>query len=423
MLRMLRTNRDIRALFFAQVVSYCGDWFAYVAFVGLIQDYSDVAFFVSLVYVAQTLPAFLVSPVAGATVDRFDRRRIIVAVSTVQAVAAAGLLLVHSRHTLWLGFLCLCVISALGSFVGPASQAGIPNLARSPEELKLASVLFGSLWGAMLAIGAAVGGVFAAAFGRDAAFKANAVSFVLAAVFVLFVRHPMQETRAAGVARPPVRPIADMGEALTVARRDPVILSLLASKAVFALGSGIVGVLAVLARRRLGAGDDGVGLLLGARGLGVAVGPIVGGRLVGKGYSRLLVLCGGAGCAFGVAYLGLSVAPNLLIAAVLVLIAHLGGGAQWTLSTYGLQRRVPDAIRGRVLAGDAAIVMLVLTISNLAAGLVVGGIGPRPAIAVFAVTGIVASGAYLYFTGPVRRRADADERADAFATLPGVESS
>ncbi|MEZ5259616.1 MAG: MFS transporter [Ilumatobacteraceae bacterium] len=111
---MLRSNRDIRSLFFAQVVSFCGDWFAYVAFVGLIQDVSDSALLVSAVYVAQTLPAFFSSAIAGAAADRYDRRRIIMTVSSVQAVAAAGLLLVHSAGSLWFGFVCLSTISALG---------------------------------------------------------------------------------------------------------------------------------------------------------------------------------------------------------------------------------------------------------------------------------------------------------------------
>ncbi len=410
MWRMLRSNRDLRALFVAQVVSYCGDWFAYVAFVGVIQDLTDVALVVALVYVAQALPAFLVAPLAGAAADRFDRRTIIRTVSAGQAVAALGLLVVRSVGTLWIGFVCLCVISALGAFVVPAAQAGIPNLARDPDELKQASVLFGSLWGAMLAVGAALGGVFAAVFGRDAAFVANALSFVVAVIAVSVIRRPMQAPRsdAVGSGRR-LRPLADMGEAVTVARRDPVILSLLASKATFALGSGIVGVLAVLAKRDLGAGDAGVGWLLGARGLGTALGPLLGARLVGKELSRVVALCGGAAMAFGISYVALSASPTLAIAALIALVAHLGGGAQWTLSTYGLQRQVPDAVLGRVLAGDAAIVMLVLTTSNLAAGALVGVVGARPAVAAFGLIAVGASIAYVAATRPVRRRLHAAE--------------
>jgi MFS family permease len=413
---MLRTNRDIRSLFIAQVVSFAGDWFAYVAFVGLVQDLTDSPLLVTMVYVAQSLPAFLMSAVAGPAADRFDRRKIVRTVSVVQAIAAAGLLLVGSAGSLWFGFLCLCVISALGAFVGPASQAGLPNLVHGDEQLKQASLLFGSLWGAMLAIGAAVGGLVASVFGRDVAFIANAVSFVGAAVFVSLIRRPMQAPRAQTDGPPTrMRPIADMHEAFSYARKDHALLALLASKATFAMGAGIVGLLAVLATDELGGGDGATGLLLGARGIGVALGPLIAARLVGPELSRVLLLCGCAGLSFGVCYLGLSIAPVLAVAVPFALLAHLGGGAQWTLSTYGLQRRAPDHIRGRIMAGDFGIVTLIITVSNLAAGGLAAVIGVRAAIASFAVLGLLAGGAYLLFTRPVRAALLAAESALAAA--------
>ncbi len=401
MYSMLRTNRDIRWLFIAQVISYAGDWFAYVAFVGLVQDFSDSKLLVTMVYVAQSLPAFAMSAVAGPAADRFDRRNIIRTVSLIQAIAAIGLLVVDSSSTLLLGFLCLCAISALGSFVGPAAQAGIPNLARDADELKQASLLFGSLWGAMLAVGAALGGLVATVFGRDAAFIANAVSFVLAAGCVTMIRKPMQVARASE-ARSRMRPIADMREAFVYARTDSTLLALLASKATFGLGAGIVGLLAVLATENLHGGDGATGLLLGARGVGVAAGPLIAAKLVGPSLSRVLLLSGCAGLAFGVCYLGLSVAPVLAVAVPLALIAHLGGGAQWTLSTYGLQRRAPDHILGRILAGDFGMVTLIITVSNLAAGTLADAVGARWAIAVFAVLSLLAGATYLLLTSGLR---------------------
>lgn len=411
---LLRTNRDVRQLFLAQVVSFMGDWFAYVAFVGLVQDLTDAPILVTLVYVAQALPAFLMAPIAGPTADRFDRRRVIRTVSVVQAVAAAGLLLVGSAGSLWFGFLCLCVISALGSFVGPAAQAGLPNLTRSPEELTKAALLFGSLWGAMLAIGAAVGGVVASTFGRDVAFVVNALSFVVAALAVSLIRRPMQAERGEDAPPPSrMRPIADMGEAFGHARRDSVLLALLASKATFAMGAGIVGLLAVLATEDLGGGDAATGVLIAARGVGVALGPLIAAKLVGPSLARVLLMCGSAGLAFGVCYLGLAVAPTLALAVPLAFLAHLGGGAQWTLSTYGLQRRAPDHIRGRILAGDFGIVTLIITLSNLAAGALAGVVGARWAIATFAVLGLAAGALYLVLTTPVRARLAAEPEPEA----------
>jgi len=420
MFALLRSNADVRSLFIAQVVSYMGDWFAYVAFVGLVQGLVDSPLLVSLVYVAQALPAFLLSPVAGSAADRYNRRRIIQVVSALQIVAAAGLLLVDSTSTLVLGFACLCMISALGSFVGPAAQAGLPNLVRTPEELKKGSLLFGALWGAMLAIGAGLGGLFASAFGRDAAFVANAVSFAVACLFVTLIRRPMQEPRSTTEAQGRgMRPIADMAEAIRYARQDHVILAMLASKASFAMGAGIVGLLAVLATQEFNGGDASTGLLLGARGVGVALGPLIASRLLGPDLSRVLLMCGGASIVFGVCYLSLALSTALWMGLVLVFVAHLGGGAQWTLSTYGLQARSPDSIRGRVLAGDVGFTMLIITLSNIAAGVLAGLVGPRLAIATFAAMGLVAGAVYLTLTRPIRRRLDADPTGGVLVTATG----
>jgi MFS family permease len=60
--------------------------------------------------------------------------------------------------------------------------------------------------------------------------------------------------------------------------------------------------------------------------------------------------------------------PTIWLAGVFVMLAHLGGGGQWTLSTYGLQLIVPDHIRGRILAFDDALITFALAVSSLLAG-------------------------------------------------------
>jgi MFS family permease len=86
------------------------------------------------------------------------------------------------------------------------------------------------------------------------------------------------------------------------------------------------------------------------------------------------------------------------------MFAHLGGGAQWTLSTYGLQVRAPDDMRGRVLAGDFALITLSLAVSSVAAGLVSEQVGARATVAIFGALAAVASLAYLALTRNVRAR-------------------
>ena len=254
MLALLRTNRDLRWLFVAQVVSFMGDWFTFVVLAGMVKDATGSEFLVSLAYVSFSLPAFLASPIAGPVVDRFDRRRLLVIISGMQAVAALGLLTASPSHV-WPLFLFQGTISALAAFVKPAIDAGVPNVARNPEELRKANVLFGSTWGVMLAVGAALGGVFSEAFGRQAAFIADAVSFVIAMALFALIRGRLQEQQHAH--RAPINVVADMKEAGSYARKDHAVLALLASKATFAIGAGTVSQLPVLATRCTGGATAG----------------------------------------------------------------------------------------------------------------------------------------------------------------------
>jgi hypothetical protein len=132
----------------------------------------------------------------------------------------------------------------------------------------------------------------------------------------------------------------------------------------------------------------------------------------------VLTICGWSSIGFATTYTLAAWSPALAVALVFVTLAHLGGGAQWTLSTYGLQRRVPDAVLGRVMSGDFAIVTLVLSVTSIAAGLASGALGVRWAITVFAAIAAIAGSVYLLLTRDIRRRAD-ETRDEAHAAPPG----
>lgn len=403
MWQLLRSNADFRRLFVAQVVSYLGDWFSFVAIVGLVDDLTDSNFLVSLVMVAFSLPSFVASPIAGPMVDRFDRKRILVVVSGVQALAALGLLLV-GPGTVWLAFVFQSTVSALAAVVGPASGAAIPNIARDEAELVKANSILGSTWGVMLAIGAAIGGVFASVFGRDAAFVANALSFVVSGIFFFSIRTPMQAPRDPAQRRSRMRPVSDMREALGHARRDPVLLALVLSKTTFAIGSGVVSQLAVLASDVFGGGDASRGILIGARGLGAGIGPALAMRYTGQDLGRVITVCGLSSLTFSACYLVGAWMPLFFLAAVFIVLAHLGGGAQWTLSSFGLQLRAPDEMRGRIIAGDFALVTLTMSVTSALAGVLSDAFGVRQAISFFAIAASIASLIYINSTRSLRKR-------------------
>jgi MFS family permease len=399
---VLRSNASVRNLFFAQNVSVMGDYFTYVALVGLIKEATDSTFLVSLVYAAYVLPSFFFSPIAGPIVDKFDRGRIIVFVSALQAICGIGFLLSNADR-IWLALLTQIVISSLAVITLPAFGSALPNITRNDEELRQANALFGSSWGASVFIGSAIGGLFAATFGRTATFAADIGTFVLCAALISLIKVPLQERKAHSV-REPVRPIADMREAFHYAKENNVIFALMASKTTQAVGAGAVSQLAVLAIDAFNTGDGGSGLLLAARGFGAAIGPFIFMRFARNNMPRLLLLCGVGGVMWSIFYLCASASPSLWLAVISIGVAHIGGGAIWTMASYGLQTSTEDHIRGRVLAGDMGFAMLVTGLSSIGTG-VLGEIFPiRIAIALVAGISGLCSLSYLLGTIGLRKR-------------------
>ncbi len=424
---LLRGNPAFTRLYTAQLISFAGDWFTQVALLGLVLELTGSPMAASLLLVLQTAPFFLLSPIAGVVADRFDRRRVMIAVDLLRVGGALSLLLADDTGTLWIAFVATAGIAAGGAFFEPASAAALPNLV-SRDELPYANVLMGSAWGTMLAVGAAAGGLVAALLGRDAAFVIDGLSFLVSALLLLGIRRPFSERvdETTGAAAPagaeagsavaaateahaggaPPRPglLAATGETLSLARSDRRVASLLTVKAVFGIAGGVILLLAVFGEEVYRGGELAIGLLFAARGLGALIGPFLARSWIGTDQGRLFVGVAIALAVFMLGYVLLPLAPVLWAGAVCVFIAHLGGGAQWTLSTYGLQRVVPDRIRGRVFSIDFALVTLTMALSTVVAGLTADTLGPRTAMVALLVPGVLGGLAWAAYSRPLMSR-------------------
>lgn len=389
---LLGRNADFRRLFFASLISYMGDWFAFVAVSGFVTDRTGRGGLGALVYAASVLPVFLLSPVAGVLADRMDRRRLMVAVNLLQVLPALTLLLALRWGSPWLAIAGVTVLAALSAFLEPVANAVVPNLVE-PEDLSLAQAVMGSAWGVMLFVGAAIGGVVSAQLGRETSFLVDAATFVVAAGLVLRIRRPMQGARAAeGSLR------AHLAEVWNLARRFAPTRSLLVTKLGIGLSGGIVGLLPAFVLTRFRGGDDGVGMLLACRGLGALVGPLLGHLYTRGNGRRIFLACGGSMLLYGVAYGLLPFAPSLAWAAGCIMAAHLGGGAQWALSTYGLQVTTPDALRGRVLSLDFGLATLSIGVSSVFASGAAEVLGLDGASWALAAMAVLCGGSWLWWT-------------------------
>jgi len=400
-LSLLRRNPDFRRLYLASFISLGGDWFLLVALFALALELTGSAVSVALLVVSQEIPFFLVSPVGGALVDRLDRKRLMVACDLVRAALCLGFLLVHDAGSMWIAYALLAAISCLSAVFDPASSAAFPNLV-DDADLGPANALFGSLWGTMLALGAAIGGIVAATLGRDAAFLVDAASFAASAWLLSRIARPFGGRRDPEAEHPTI--LQATAETARYARSDHRVLALLAVKAGFGLAAGVMVLLSVFAENVFRAGTIGIGVLMAARGVGALVGPFLGRWAAGPEDRRLFHAIGFALAVFGLGYTAFGLMPSLLLAAPTVAVAHLGGGAQWTLSSYGLQRIVPDEVRGRIFAIDNALITLSFTVSSLVTAWAASALGERPAAVGLGLSAIAYAALWSSLTTDVRRR-------------------
>ncbi|MGH2445299.1 MAG: MFS transporter [Candidatus Limnocylindria bacterium] len=404
-LSLLRNNPAFARLYAAQLASFAGDWFATVALLGLALHVTGSAALASLVLALQTGGFAAAAPLAGMMADRVDRRKLLVATDVARVPVALAFLLARGPDTLWIAFVAVALLAIGAAVFEPTSSASLPNLVSS-EDLPAANVLIGSAWGTMLAVGAALGGLVAVTLGRDAAFVINALSFLLSAWLILGIRRPLQLPREPG--HHPSGGVTDaIATAIRFARPRRTVASFLLTKTSFGIGTGIVALLAVFGRNVFDAGDAGIGILFAARGLGALIGPFLVRSLMGTDDRGLLRGIGWSFVALTVAYALFPLAPGIWVAALLVFAAHCGGGAQWTLSTLGLQRATPDAIRGRVFSVDYGLVTLAIACSTLLAGLLADLIAPRLAAWVMVALVAVAGAAWFAFSRPALAAAPA----------------
>ncbi len=398
-LSLLRRNRDFRALFFASVISLGGDWFLWVAINGLIYEVTGKALYVGLAILAQEFAFFLASPIGGVLADRVDRRKLMILCDLARAVICVAFLLVGAE-TLWLAYVLLPLLASFAAPFDPAFSAATPNVVE-PEDLPAANALNGSLWGTMLAVGAGLGGVISAKFGADTAFLVNAVSFVVSAVLLSSIKRGFSEAREEHHEHPSA--IEATRETWRFARRDHRVLSLLAVKFGFGAAAGLLALIPVMALDVFDSGNVGFGILMAARGVGALIGPFLGHRIAGPGHRRLFPAIGLSLAVFGLGYIALGAAPSLAIAAVTICVAHLGGGSQWMLSTYGLQVIVPDHIRGRIFGFDYMLITLSLSVSAVVASAVADQIGAPDTIKILGSVALAWAGVWFVLSRGVRR--------------------
>ncbi len=300
---------------------------------------------VALVQSSNTLPFMVLSLVAGALADSFNRRKIMIAAQifvVVVSVMLAGLAW-YGLVTPWMLLVFTFLIASGGVIFLPSWQASMGDiLAR--EDLSAAVSLNGMSYNMMRSVGPAVGGAIVASFGAAAAFALNALS-CLPLIGVLLRWQPEQPVSSL----PPESLGSALGAGLRYALLSPALMRVMLRGGVFGFSAiCVLALLPLVARDLLHGTALTYGILLGAFGLGAIGGVSLNGQLGARFSNEMILRISFIGFAVGV--LALAFSPSLVLSCLALMLM----GPFWVLAlslfTVSVQLSTPRWVVGRALS-------------------------------------------------------------------------
>lgn len=387
---------EFRRYYIGQSVSVIGTWMQSVAAAWLVLQLShDSALALALFGAFSYGPILIFGLYAGALVDRFVHRDVLLLTQFISAVGAALYALLTMTHLINLPIL-FAIAALLGinqALYFPARQATVLEMV-GRGELASAVALNATAFNLARIIGPAIGGLVIAAFGVAACFWLNAASYlgIVGALYTIR-RRPIP-------AGPPQRAIALIGEALRYVRRSPTLLGLFTLLVVAgAFGANFNLVLPLFTRVVLHANADALGYLFAAQGAGSLIGALTM-TAVGPYLLEPRRIVFGA-LLFAVMELVFLITPGFTQAFLLLTVIG------WAFAVYTIgtntyiQIRSPDRMQGRMVSLYSMLFVGVTPLGNFFAGAVAHSFGPPAAVWVGgALTGIagLAVLAYLQFS-------------------------
>jgi MFS family permease len=396
----LLRRRDFGLLWTGGLVSETGDWFLLVGLPVWVLQVTGSSLVTATVFLVGLLPGLVVGPLAGVLVDRWDRRRTLVAVSLAQAAFLLPLLAVDGRHRLWVVYLVMAAEAALAQLNDPARNALVPTLV-ARDDLVGANALIGLNANLARLAGSPLGGLLVELAGLPGLVIGDAVSFLVGAALLGLVRRPPRaepaEPREVSTAPAPPGVVGEWVHGLRVTLGDRGLRWGLVVNGLAAVAQGIFTVLFVLfVTRELGGDGADVGLLRGVQ----AIGGLLGGLVV-VGLARRLEpgrLLGVSLLVFAAVDLAIWNGPALTTGEWLYLGLFVAAGIPGIGFLTGLtalvQERTDEAYLGRVFATYYGSFNGLMAVGMLLAGLLGDPVGVVPVLngqaGLYLLAGVVA---------------------------------
>jgi MFS family permease len=354
----------------AAVINNLGDGVALAAGPLLVASQTQDPFLVSMAVLSQFLPVLLFGVIGGAAADRFDRRRMVIAVDLARAAVLAVLVVTIASGTvnIALVLVALFVLGTAETFADSASSTLVPNIV-AREDLGVANA---RMQGAFLLTNQLVAppiGAFLFTVGMALPFAANAAAFALGALLISRVVTNVRPERREGTSFR-----REMADGIRWLVAHPPMRTLALTIFTFNVTFGAAwSVLVLYASERLGMGPVGFGLLTTATAIGGIVATVSYGWLERRfSFANLmrvgLLIETGTHLTFA-----LTTSP---VVALVTMVIFGGHEFVWgTISTVVRQRAVPDELLGRVGGVYRVAIMGGLVIGTPLGGLLAGAFG------------------------------------------------
>ena len=381
--RALR-HRNFQLFFSGQLISLIGTWMQSVAQSWLVYRLTGSALLLGSVGFASQIPVFLFAPLGGIAADRFNRRSIVISTqiaSMVLACILAVLTLSHViDHRVWLIFVLAAMLGVVNAFDIPGRQSFLVEMV-GREDLMNAIALNSSMFNGARVIGPAIAGILVAKIGEGWCFFGNAVSYIAVIIGLLLmkVHSPVRAAMAS--------PLEHMMEGFRfVERTAPIKALLLLLGMVSLVGMPYVVLMPIFADQILHGGARGLGILMGATGVGALFGALTLAFRQGvKGLGRWVAWC----CAgFGASLAVFAFSHTFWLSVVLLLPVGYTMMLQMACSNTLIQVMVPDALRGRVMAVYSMMFMGMAPIGALLGGALADHLGAPTTVAIGGVASV-----------------------------------
>jgi MFS family permease len=395
----LATNGPFSAMWLGQVISSLGDRIHQVALVFLVTRATDSSpLALGLVFAAMTVPSLLVGPVAGAFVDRWDRKRVMVGSDLIRAAMVVAIPAAAAIHV---GLVVALVfgLAVVSSFFRPARVCAVPQVVADEDLLSANS----AMWIADTAsdlVGYGLGGLFVAFLGSALAlaFWLDGASYLVSALLVAAVAIPrlvpMSDASGEGGVAPAPSLRSDLATGWRFLRSETVLFATTIQAAIAELGLGALTALSPLLVAGLALGSIDAPMAYGLFEMSMGVGLVGGGIVLGGVATRLpkgptIVAAFTAMGVMLVAFAAIGSLPVALVLAGLVGVANVSFAVP---SQTIFQQRTPGGLLGRVVAIRLAAVNGVLAVGMVTSGALAQAFGFH---AVLVACGILTVGAGL----------------------------